>query len=131
MYRSVVVLVVIAAALAGVPATVQAASSTISVAVPLTQLLEGTTVITLAPGTAAQQGQLLVKSNVSWQLVARTADGAVVIWNGASGRQELEGQTVVLQGNRGVHTVTFEVQRRTQDAAGSAVQVTFSIEPTR
>lgn len=131
MYRKAVGLVMVVAALAGVPATVQAASSTVSIAVPLTQELDGTTAITLAPGATVQQGQLVVKSNVAWILVARTADAAGVIWNGASTRQQVGVETVVAQGTRGVHTVTFELQRRSQDAAGSPIQVTFSVEPAR
>lgn len=123
----------VAAALSALPAVVQAASSTVSITVPPTQLIEGTTSLVVSAGVPVQRGRLTVKSNISWILMAQaTGSTADVAWRGAgdSTWQPLGASTPVLGGAKGVHEVEYEV-RQTPGArqSGQPVTVTFSIEP--
>lgn len=130
--RAVVVLAV--AVLAMAPAIAHAASSAVSISVPVTQILEGTTSQAMAAGSELR-GQLVVKSNIPWILLARLSDGAVdVAWRpaGATAWQNLEATAPVLQGPKGVHTIEYQLRVGTvRHTAASVVQIAFSLVPAR
>ncbi len=123
----------VAAALSALPAAAQAASSTISITVPPTQLIEGTTSLVVSAGVPVQRGRLTIKSNIPWVLVARaTGAMAMVDWRDAhnSTWRQLGANTPVLQGAKGVHEVEYEARISLQVVYfGQPVIVTFSVEP--
>ncbi len=121
-----------AAALSALPAAAQAAGSTVSITVPASQIIEGTTSLVVSAGVPVQRGHLTIKSNISWVLVAQATGTAQVAWRGAGDPtwQPLNASTPVLQGVKGVHEVEYEV-RQVPGAQQSdqPVTVTFSVEP--
>ncbi len=123
----------VAAALSALPAAVQAASSTVSITVPPTQSIEGTTSLVVSSGVPVQRGRLTIKSNVSWILNAQaTGATAGVAWRGAGDSTwgPLGASTLVRQGPKGVHDVDFEVRLDPRARQfGQPVIVTFSVDP--
>lgn len=123
----------VAAALSALPAAAQAAGSTVSITVPATQVIEGTTSMVVSTGVPIQRGRLTVKSNVSWVLLAQaTGTTAQVAWRGAGDSvwQPLDASTPVLQGAKGVHDVEYEIRQIPgAQQPGSPVTVTFSVAP--
>jgi hypothetical protein len=128
-----VLLIVVTVALSALPAAAQTASSTVTVAVPSVQKVEGTASLVFPAGAPRQQSQLVVKSNIAWVLVAHVSDpNAVVAWRiaGSATWQQLGAATPVLRGLKGVHQVEYEVQMDVRSAQqGPPVAVTFSVEP--
>ncbi len=127
-----VLFVVVAVALNALPAAALAASSTVTIAVPSIQQVEGTTSLVVPANALLQPGQLLVKSNTPWVLVAH-ASGAVagVTWRIAGGTtwQQVGAATPVLRGLKGVHQVKYEVQLDARAARdGQPATVTFTVE---
>lgn len=123
----------VTAALSVLPAAAQAASSIVSISVPLTQIVEGTTSLVVSSGVPVQRGRLTIKSNVSWILKAQTTGAtAEVAWRvaGDTTWQPLGAGTPVLRGEKGVHEVEYEVRRSPgAQQPGQPVTVTFSVEP--
>ncbi len=130
-----VLCIVVTVALSALPAAAQTASSTVTIAVPSIQTVEGTTSLVVSAGASLQQGQLVVKSNIAWVLVAHVSDpNAGVAWRiaGSATWQRLGAATPVVQGLKGVHQVEYEVQPDGRAAQhGLPVAVTFSVEPVR
>ncbi len=128
-------MVLTAVALTALPVAAQAQSSTVTVTVLPTQRVEGATSLVVPAGALLQRGRLVVKSNISWVLVAHsTGAPATVAWK-ASGEttwQDLGAATPVLRGVKGVHEVEYEV-RLDPRAPRSAqpITVTFSVEAAR
>ena len=127
--------VLAAVALTALPVAAQAQSSTVTITVLPTQLVEGATSLTVPAGAPPQRGRLVVKSNISWVLVAHsTGAPATVAWkaSGKSDWQDLSAATPVLQGGKGVQVVEYMVRldprapRSTQ-----SITVTFTVEAAR
>ena len=122
-------LVAVLLALLAVAPAAQAASTQVSISIPLTQAIEGITTVALTSGAATTQARLVVKSNVPWTLVARvsgTIPGAA-FRVGAGAWAPLDTVTPVLRGPRGVHVVTVEV--RTQGAAQGLITLSLAPAP--
>ena len=128
-----VLFIMVTVALSALPAAAQTASSTVTIAVPSIQKVEGTTSLVVPAGAPLQQAQLVVKSNIAWVLVAHVSDpNAVIAWRiaGSATWQRLGAATPVLRGLKGVHQVEYEVQPDGGSAKqGLPVAVTFSVEP--
>src|SRR3989442_10509522 len=76
-----VLLIVITVALSALPAAAQTASSTVTIAVPSVQKVEGTASLVFPAGAPLQRSQLVVKSNIAWVLVSHVSDpNAAVAW---------------------------------------------------
>jgi hypothetical protein len=119
-------------ALSALPAAAQGSSSLITVTIPSVQRLEGATSLAVSADIPSRQGQLVVKSNTSWILVAHVSGhGDRVAWRivGQTTWQRLGSTTQILQGLKGVHPVNYEVKMdpRTQ-RDGLPTLVTFSVE---
>ncbi|HET6947272.1 MAG TPA: hypothetical protein VFJ45_05600 [bacterium] len=122
-------LVAVLLVLLAVAPAAQAASTQVSISIPVTQAIEGITTVALTSGAATTQARLVVKSNVPWTLVARvsgTIPGAA-FRVGAGAWAPLDTVTPVLRGPRGVHVVTVEV--RTQGAAQGLVTLSLASAP--
>jgi hypothetical protein len=120
-------------ALSALPAGAQSSSSIVAITVPPVQRLEGAASLTVSADVPSQHGQLVVKSNTSWILVAHVSrDVEGVAWRavGQTSWQRLGIATPILQGLKGVHPVQYEVKTdpRTQPS-GLPALVTFSVEP--
>lgn len=118
-------------AVSALPAAAQSASTMVTIGVLPVQQVEGATSLVIPAGASSQQGQLIVKSNTPWVLIAHASSaGAVVAWKtvGGSVWQRLTATTPVLNGLKGVHQVEYEV-RVDGAVQGQPVTVTFSIEP--
>ena len=128
-----VLFIVVTVALSALPAAAQAASTTVTIAVPSVQKMEGTTSLLVPARAPLQQGQLVIKSNIAWVLVAHLSDpNAVVAWRiaGRATWQRLGAATPILKGLKGVRQVEYEVQPDGRSAQhGRPVTVTFSVEP--
>jgi len=120
-------------ALSALPAGAQSSSSIVTITVPPVQRLEGAASLTVSPDVPRQHGQLVVKSNTSWILVAHVSGVADdVSWRivGQMTWQQLGAATPVLQGLKGVHSVQYEVKMDPRKQPnGLPVLVTFSVEP--
>lgn len=127
--------VLAAVAVSALPAAAMAESSTVSIAVLPTQRVEGATSLVVSADAPLQRGRLVVKSNTSWVLVARTsAASAMVAWkvSGEPTWQQLGAATPVLSGGKGIREVEYEVRidPSTQRPA-QPVTVTFSVEQAK
>lgn len=97
--------------LASAPA-VQAATQQVAVTVPATQILEGTTALSLT-GPTLVRAHVVVKSNIPWTLVAQAVGGAGAEVRMPGGSwMPVTDAAPVLRGGRGVHAVTYEVRSR-------------------
>lgn len=108
-------------------------SSIVTIAVPPTAALEGTTTLTIAAGSAGVRGLLLVKSNTSWVLRALSTGGSALLWRTGDGQRwrPLDTETIVLTGGKGVHVIEFEVRRMPEAAHGPSVVVSFAVQIPR
>lgn len=133
--KSVSLVALLATMLVSVSATAQAASTVVSISIPPTQQLEGSTIKVVADGAMVQRGQLVVKSNVPWVLVAHV-DGVAgeVVWRSADATawKALGLVTLLLRGPKGVHLVAYELQARLEAdrGTGRTALVKFSLEPS-
>ncbi len=125
--------VLVAVAVSALPAAALAESSTVSIAVRPTQRVEGATSLVVSADAPLQRGRLIVKSNTSWVLVARTSGtSATVAWrtSGETGWQQLGAATPVLSGGKGIREVEYEIRIDPHaQRSGQPVMVTFSVEP--
>ena len=122
-------LVAVLLVLLAVAPAAQAASTQVSISIPVTQAIEGITTVALTSRAATTQARLVVKSNVPWTLVARVSgtipEAAFRV--GAGAWAPLDTVTPVLRGPRGVHVVTVEV--RTQGAAQGLITLSLAPAP--
>lgn len=112
------------------PVAAQAASTTVTIRIPPTQVLEGVTQLVVSPTVTVHSGSLTVKSNISWILKARVEGQADLAWRAAGGTvwQPLRDVTVLARGAKGVHTIRYEVRRNSGlAAAGQSAIITFSV----
>lgn len=130
--RSGSVVLFVLLVLVTVSSAAQAASSVVTIGVPPTQRLEGTTEIVVGQGPTVQIGRLTVKSNIPWVLVARTSGPSPsVAWKGAASPdwQMLGTVTTVLRGERGVYAIEYQVKRGPEaQPDGQPVVLTFALE---
>lgn len=107
------------------PAAAQTGSTLVTISVPPTQVLEGTTSSAVTSGSTAR-ARLVVKSNTGWTLVASVSDGLT----GVSVRAEsgawvqIDGTAAVLRGGRGVHVIEYQVRA----PAGQHGTISFALE---
>src|SRR3989454_8523289 len=116
-----VLFIMVTVALSALPAAAQTASSTVTIAVPSIQKVEGTTSLVVPAGAPLQQGQLVVKSNIAWVLGAHVSDPKAVLAWGIARRatwQRLGAATPVLRGLKGVQ----QVEDQGQPGGGAAKQ---------
>jgi len=122
-------LVAVLLVLLAVAPAAQAASTQVSISIPVTQAIEGITTVALTSRAATTQARLVVKSNVPWTLVARVSgtipEAAFRV--GAGAWTPLDAVTPVLRGPRGVHVVMYEV--RTQGAAQGLITLSLAPAP--
>lgn len=122
--------VLLAIVVAVLPVAVQAASTTVSIRIPPTQVLEGATQLVISPAVTVHSGSLTVKSNISWILMARVEGQADLTWRaaGSAAWQPLRDGTLLSRGAKGVHTILYEVRRNPATAsAGQSTHVSFSL----
>jgi hypothetical protein len=122
-------LLIVVIGLAAAPAAAQDAAAAVTISVPVAQVLEGPSRISLLPGTTLRE-TLIVKSNVPWTLVARTgASSGAISWgrSGSSGWQLLSPLSILAHGDKGTHTVDVHL-RRADAVPGPSVIVTFAVE---
>lgn len=128
--RSSSVLALLAIVVAVLPVAAQAASTTVAISIPPTQVLEGATQLVVPPGVTVHAGSLTVKSNISWILIARVEGQADLTWRAAGGTvwQPLRDVTVLAHGAKGAHTIQYEVRRNpAMPSAGQPTTITFFV----
>jgi len=107
------------------PVRAQSSSSAITIGVPVTVQLEGTTLLSVPAGSPVI-GQLTVKSNVPWVLSVDVGPTAPVLVAWADGAWvPLPSHGVVLQGPKGIHRLTY----RLRTTALTTVRFTASLAP--
>jgi hypothetical protein len=126
---TVIVLGAIVLTISHLPVRAQSSSSAVvSIAVPVTVQLEGTTALSVPAGPPVL-GQLTVKSNVPWVLVVDVgpAAPALVAWSDGGAWQPLSAQGVALHGPKGIHRLTYRL--RTTASAATTVRFTARVAP--
>lgn len=130
----VVVLVALAAAFATAQFPTLGQATTVGIAVPPTQVLDGTTVHVLTTPGSSQPGHLTIKSNIPWtlQVEVSAAPGQEAAWrqSNAESWEILPPSGTVLRGPKGIHVVEYALRV----SAGSLVSaseatVRFAIQP--
>lgn len=128
--RSSSVVVLLAIVVAVLPVAVQAASTTVTIRIPPTQVLEGASQLVISPAVTVQSGSLTVKSNISWILMARVEGHEDLAWRtaGSAAWQPLRDGTLLSRGAKGVHTILYEVRRNpAMSSVGQTALITFSL----
>ena len=109
------------------PVRAQSSSSAVTIGVPVTVQLEGTTALSIPAGSPVL-GQLTVKSNVPWVLAVDvgSAAPALVAWSDGAWTP-LPSRGVVLQGPKGIHRITYRL--RTSTNAATTVRFAAYLAP--
>ena len=120
------------AVVGALPVAAQAASSIVTITVLAVQHVEGTTSVAVPTDSTHGRGQLIVKSNTPWVLVAHASEAVVGLsWRmaGTATWERLGTTTPVLQGVKGVHQVAYEIRMDPRaPRSNQPIVVTFSVE---